>query len=87
MVQGRNAEVQNSECECPAGKGPNATCKHIGAVLLMLQKFVDTGRLLIDKSCTEGLQTFHKPRKPHTGMFIAMINGKDRLLIIQKPRF
>ncbi|XP_014678575.1 PREDICTED: uncharacterized protein LOC106818373, partial [Priapulus caudatus] len=66
-LNGRNGEVQNSQCECPAGKGPNATCKHIESVLLMIQKFVETGQLDVERSCTEGLQTFHKPRKAHTG--------------------
>lgn len=32
----------NSVCECPAGKGPNATCKHIDAVMLMLECFSQT---------------------------------------------
>lgn len=57
----------NSDCECPAGKGPSATCKHIAAVLLMLQHFHETSELMIEKSCTEGLQTFHQPRAAYNG--------------------
>ena len=51
----------NSHCECPAGKGPNATCKHIAAVLLMLESFSQTGEKHVKNSCTQDLQTFHKP--------------------------
>ena len=61
------AEVRNSDCECPAGKGPNGTCKHIAAILIMLSDFVNTGHLNIQRTCTENLQTFHVPRKRHQG--------------------
>lgn len=37
----------NSECECPAGKGPHSTCKHVAAVLLVLQEFSLSGNLQI----------------------------------------
>ena len=56
-------EPENSHCECPSGKGPHGTCKHIAAVMLMLQKFVSSGEVLVQKSCTETLQTFHKPKR------------------------
>jgi uncharacterized Zn finger protein len=37
--------VLNTDCECPAGKGPYATCKHVAAVLLMICSFVDSGNI------------------------------------------
>lgn len=61
------AEVLNSVCECPCGCGPNATCKHITSVLLLLVKFVSTGELSVSRSCTDTLQQFHRPKKPHAG--------------------
>ncbi|XP_069103806.1 uncharacterized protein [Argopecten irradians] len=57
----------NTHCECPAGKWPHGTCKHLAAVLLMLQHFINTGVIQVEKSCTEHLQTFHKPKHAHKG--------------------
>lgn len=62
-------EPLNSHCECPAGKGPHGTCKHVAAVLLMLVEFVNSGKIAVEKSCTDNLQTFHKPKNFHTGNF------------------
>ena len=51
-------EMENSDGECPAGKGPNGLCKHIAAVSLMLASFKDDGELKTSLSCTEKLQEF-----------------------------
>ncbi|XP_046328487.2 uncharacterized protein LOC124112432 [Haliotis rufescens] len=63
----KTGEPVNSHCECPAGKGPHSTCKHIAAVLLMLEHFISTGSVQVGKSCTENLQLFHKPKKSYKG--------------------
>lgn len=60
-------EIMNSDCECPAGEGPHATCKHVVAVCLLLAKFVGGKDLDSLKSCTELLQQFHQPKKRHRG--------------------
>jgi len=62
-----SGSVINSHCECPAGKGPHGTCKHVAAVLLMLTVFSEGGKLAVSHSCTEKLQTFHKPKRRHDG--------------------
>lgn len=62
-----SGEVLNSEDDCPAGMGPTATCKHVVAVLKVLISFVSDGILAVSGSCTDQLQTFKRPRKPHTG--------------------
>ena len=62
-----NGEIHNSHCECPAGRGPTGTCKHIVAVLLALVKFANEGTLQVQLSCTEEIQTFKKPARSHTG--------------------
>ena len=67
-------EVRNACCECPVGKGPTATCKHIVAILLQLFKFGKGEDISVLKSCTEELQTFHKPRKFHSG---SPVKAKD----------
>ncbi|XP_048244174.1 uncharacterized protein LOC124137475 [Haliotis rufescens] len=42
-------EVVNTHCECPAGKGPHGTCKHLASVLLMLSQFKSTGVIATGK--------------------------------------
>ena len=66
-VHAASGNVLNSECDCPAGEGPTATCKHIVAVLLLLINFISTGTLAVTGSCTDQLQTFKRPQKPHKG--------------------
>ncbi|XP_061184370.1 uncharacterized protein LOC133192371 [Saccostrea echinata] len=60
-------DILNSHCECPAGRGPHGTCKHVAAFALMLSKFVSGEEMYIEKSCTENLQVFHKPRYSYNG--------------------
>ncbi|XP_078495287.1 uncharacterized protein LOC108950657 [Ciona intestinalis] len=61
-------QILNSECECPAGKGPHATCKHIAAVCLFLVVHAkESGVLLIEDCCTSQLQRFHHPKRKHAG--------------------
>lgn len=62
-INRKTGEIKNSDCECPAGKGPNGTCKHIAAVALLLVKFRETRIIPIPRGCTDNLQTFHKPKK------------------------
>ena len=66
VIDGMGEPLQ-SHCECPAGKGPTATCKHIVAILLVLVKFAEEGTLQVQLSCTETLQTFKRPAKSHQG--------------------
>lgn len=65
-----SGDPMNSHCECPSGKGPHGTCKHVAAVMLMLQEFVNTGDIEVEKSCTDSLQMFHKPRCLYSGIYI-----------------
>ena len=66
-VEKASGEVLNTNCDCPAGKGPHGTCKHVIAILLIVEKLKTSGELLITGSCTDQLQSFKKPRVPHTG--------------------
>lgn len=49
------------------GIGPNSTCKHVVAVLLVLIEFKRSGLLKVAKSCTEKLASFNQPTVTHTG--------------------
>ena len=58
--------VQEAQCECGAGQGPSAHCKHIVTVLYGLQKLCADEVILTEQTCTQVLQTFHQA-KPYTG--------------------
>ncbi len=62
-----DGQLINSECECPAGKGPTATCKHIACIALLLVEFRIDGTVPAQKTCTEILQTFHQPKQINRG--------------------
>ena len=62
-----DATIKATECECPVGIGPNAACKHVLGMLLMLAHFSKTGELLVQLSCTEQLQSFNRPSKKYEG--------------------
>ena len=34
LILNKQGEVQNSQCECPVGKGVHVTCKHVTAIIL-----------------------------------------------------
>ena len=63
--------VQESQCECAAGMGPEAHCKHVCVVLLALTRA--KGGILCSETCTQRLQTFHHVSK-HTGSPVKMQN-------------
>lgn len=80
-------EVLNSHCECKAGAGVHATCKHIAAVLMSIANFIKTGTLSIRKSCTESLQGFHKPKSPHSGSPYKLAHDtRMTALAVEDPR-
>ena len=73
MKVGQYGDIVNSDCECPAGKGPHGTCKHIAALLFALSVAVEEGSLSgMNESCTDKLQTFHKPVKRYGGMLASL---------------
>ena len=47
---------------CPTGKGPFASCKHIGALCYAFVEFCSTGNLADFLTCTEKLQAWNKPK-------------------------
>lgn len=72
-------EIINSECECPSGAGPHATCKHLACMSLLLVHYSQTGELRIRQSCTEQLQTFHHPTTASTSSGRICIAGIGQL--------
>ena len=58
-----DGHVQEAQCDCGAGMGPYAHCKHVQAVLFGLTDFVNTGCVKLQETCTQKLQTFHQAKK------------------------
>lgn len=45
--------IVEGQCECGAGQGPSAHCKHVGATLYALDAFLTTGNLICEQTCTQ----------------------------------
>ena len=67
LLQDPEGDVLESQCECAAGMGPKAHCKHIQVVLLGLVDISEGKVPLLELSCTDVIQTFHRPTKIHRG--------------------
>ena len=66
VMIGQDRSVVESQCECAAGMGPDAHCKHVCAVLFACADFMKLGTYKTELTCTQKLQTFHRA-KPHKG--------------------
>ncbi|VDI05211.1 Hypothetical predicted protein [Mytilus galloprovincialis] len=53
-------QILEAQCECGAGMGPNAHCKHVAAVIYGAHVFSSKGSVLVENTCTEKLQSFDK---------------------------
>lgn len=49
----RHGVVVEAQCECAAGQGPSAHCKHVGAVLYSLYAIQHSSKLLYEETCTQ----------------------------------
>ena len=72
-----DGEIQEAQCECGAGMGPTAHCKHMCALLYASSK---SGAVCVETTCTEELQSFNKVKK-HKGSPVKacnlMVGGAD----------
>jgi hypothetical protein len=59
----KDGHVHETQCECAAGMGPNAHCKHVCAVLHACTVFRRLGTVHVEQTCTEKLQTFHHTKR------------------------
>lgn len=58
--------VVECQCDCGAGMGPEAHCKHVCVIIFAVIKFSHSKHIIVRKTCTETLQTFHRV-KQYTG--------------------
>lgn len=69
IVANEVGNVRECECECPAGVGPNASCKHILAGFYALDSFSTSKSLITAETTTQLLQSFHRPRHTYFGKY------------------
>ncbi|XP_045172918.2 uncharacterized protein LOC123534648 [Mercenaria mercenaria] len=55
--------VIEAQCECAAGMGPHAHCKHVCTVLYGAVMFSQKKTVKTEETCTQKLQSFHKCKK------------------------
>ena len=65
----KHGVVQEAQCECAAGMGPEAHCKHVMVVLFALTH--SKNGITTMETCTQQLQTFHQVKK-YTGSPVKM---------------
>ena len=57
-------EIEYSCCECTAGRGPHAICKHVAVLLYNLEHFEQSGEWILARSCTDRAQSWPcQPKK------------------------
>jgi len=56
-------DIIGAKCGCPAGKGPNGSCKHIAAVCYAVEEFCRLGQLPEFLTSTDKQQEWHRPRE------------------------
>lgn len=64
---GQYGSIEECHCECPAGAGTEAHCKHVGVLLFAVLHMIKDKIILTAKSQTQELQTFHRPTKIFSG--------------------
>ncbi|KAJ8671840.1 hypothetical protein QAD02_003099 [Eretmocerus hayati] len=58
-------DVEGSSCECGAGWSIEAHCKHVIIILMGLLDICENKSIILEETCTEKLQTFHRPTKQY----------------------
>jgi len=58
----QDGSISETQCECAAGVGPHAACKHVVAILFAMCDFSLNCKLKLHLTCTQKLQTFHKSK-------------------------
>jgi hypothetical protein len=73
---GLHGLVSEAQCECGAGQGPSAHCKHVLMVLYGLHRLAADGTVVTEQTCTQVLQTFHHV-KPYAGEPMSIADLKE----------
>jgi hypothetical protein len=59
----KTGAITEAQCECPAGEGPDAHCKHVCTVVYGAIMFTKNKEIKAEQTCTDNLQSFHKCKR------------------------
>ena len=81
-LSNKTYDIISAKCGCKAGKGPKASCKHVGALCYAYAEFCETGRLTDFITCTQKLQEWNvpRPRKVDVIPVIELSSRKEQIL-------
>lgn len=71
-----NGSIEACQCDCGVGEPPNAHCKHVVALLLAVEQLKRESKIILHTTCTQGLQSFHKPKCEYFGTPLRTVNLK-----------
>lgn len=79
-----NGVVLESQCECGAGMGPEAHCKHVCLLIYALIQFSLFNKIEVHETCTDRIQSFHRAKK-FNGSPIKSENLRLRSKVTDQP--
>ena len=79
-----NGKPAKSYCECPVG--PSGICCHVLAVLLFLKNYWETGEALLQLTCTQQLQKWHRRCKKGSIPMLPLAQIKVKAAKIRKAK-
>lgn len=53
IMMTKEGMIEQAQCECGAGQGPTAHCKHVACILLALLDFTKTKTVHTERTCTQ----------------------------------
>jgi len=59
----QQGDIMECQCECAAGVGPSAHCKHVCAILYAVHDVTVNRNIKMKLTCTKKIQSFHKSKK------------------------
>lgn len=63
LVISIDGSISEASCECIAGKGFRAVCKHVAVLCYSLLQLKERGELCIKEACTDKKQVWNMPKK------------------------
>ena len=80
--------IMYASCSCPAGKGPNGSCKHIGAFCYAFENFCTLGSTPDFLTCTDVLQSWNQPRGPKVAPIpVEMLSARRKKFLTKLGSF
>ena len=86
LLDSKSSDILQAECGCPGGKGPFASCKHIGALCYAIEEFCRLGSTPDFLTCTEKLQQWNIPRPKRLPLIPVCDLSSRRHEILQKEK-